>query len=131
VAVVGDAVEVKEVRQGDETEEGGKEALKEGGAEGEDGLHSCRELPQHEAIESSGDGEGPRFHACEEVASDLGGLENIVLPDDQARLLGFALVFHLARKRGREGEKKGGREGGREGGDRGRGQREGEHERRG
>jgi len=50
VALVCDAVEVKDVEQGDETEEGAKEALKECGKEGEDRFHPTGEMAQHETI---------------------------------------------------------------------------------
>ena len=44
MALVCDAVEIKYVKQGDETEEGAKKALKEGGKEGEDRFHPTGEM---------------------------------------------------------------------------------------
>ena len=44
MTLVCDTVEVKDVKQGNKTEEGTKEALKEGGKEGEDRFHPTREM---------------------------------------------------------------------------------------
>ena len=77
MALMCDAVKIKNVKQGDKTEERTKEALKEGGKEGEDRLHPAGEVAKHESIQASSDGKSSIFHTRKQIARDMRGFKHI------------------------------------------------------